>query len=323
MPPLPSDDLDHVLAHTSAIWEQLRNQSIFITGGTGFIGMWLLESIGWANQNLHLNVRATALTRNPSGFLQKAPHLTEQKWLTLLEGDLGSFAFPQGVFPFVIHAATTQQFPATPEQPLASFEHDIQGTKHVLEFARTHGARRLLFTSSGAAYGKQPSDLTHIPEDYPGAPSPTDTNSAYGQAKRISEFMCTMYGKQYGFDVVLTRLFAFTGPGLPLDLNYAAGNFVRDVLRGGPVKIGGDGTPRRSYLYASDLAIWLWTLLLRGQPAQLYNVGSSHDVTIAELARAVVENTVPGTSIEIAQKPVPGAAVARYVPSVEREIGRA
>ncbi len=315
---LPSEDLNHVIAHTSSVWPALRGNSLFLTGGTGFVGLWLVESLAWANERMGLNVRATVLTRNPKKFQQKAPHLASLPWLTLLEGDICSFEFPDGKFPFVIHAATENSSAATNEKPLATFDSDIQGTRRVLEFARTHGAQRFLFTSSGAAYGKQPSYLTHIPEDYRGAPSPADPNSAYGQAKHVSEFQCAMYGRQYGFAAILTRLFAFVGPHLPLDLNFAAGNFLRDVLQGGPVRIAGDGTPYRSYLYAADMAIWLWSLLVRGESARIYNVGSSHECSIADLALAVVENTVPGTTVAIAQKPAPGVTPARYVPSVER-----
>ena len=109
----------------------------------------------------------------------------------------------------------------------------------MLELARARGTRRLLFTSSGAVYGKQPPALSHIPEDYPGAPPATDTGSAYGQGKRISEFLCGCYSQVYGFDAVIGRLFAFVGPHLPLDANYAVGNFIRDAMAGGPVRICG------------------------------------------------------------------------------------
>ena len=161
--------------------------------------------------------------------------------------------------------------------------------------------------------------LTHIPEDYAGAPATTDLSSAYGQAnKRASEFLCAAYARQYGFAVLLPRLFAFLGPHLPLDRNFAAGNFIRDALGGGPIRIEGDGTPWRSYLYAADLAVWLWTILLRGESARPYNVGSGEALTIADLAfGAVAEATDPGkVGVQIAKKPVPGQPPARYVPSV-------
>jgi dTDP-glucose 4,6-dehydratase len=301
-----ANDLDHVLAHTSGIWEALRGQSIFITGGTGFVGTWLVESLVRANERLNLNARAILLTRNPERV--RVRHSSVQ----LLKGDVRTFTYPEGEFAFVIHAATEQQ-----HHP-GMFELDLQGTKHVLEFARIRGTKRFLFTSSGAVYGKQPPELTHIPEDYPGAPPTVDLISAYGQAKRASEFLCAMYAQQFRFSTVIARLFAFAGPHLPLDLNFAIGNFIRDVLSGGPVRIAGDGTPYRSYLYAADLAIWLWTLFIRGESARPYNVGSGDDLTIASLARAVVDNTIPGTPIEIARQRVTGAPPSRYVPSVER-----
>lgn len=311
-------DLDHVLAHTPSIWDAVRGRRVFITGGTGFVGTWLVESFVWANERLNLNGRLIVLTRDPEAFCKKAPHAARHPSVEFLHGEAALFDFPRGEFPFVIHAATERAFEPTPLHPAGTFDLDIEATRHVLEFARTHGTARLLFTSSGAVYGRQPPDLTHIPEEYPGAPLTTDPSSAYGQAKRVSEFLCSMYARQFGFEAVIARLFAFAGPHLPLDLNFAIGNFIRDVLRGGPVRIAGDGTPFRSYLYAADLAIWLWTLLLRGRSARPYNVGSGEDLSIAALAQAVVRNTCPEIPIEIAGTPVPGAPASRYVASVER-----
>lgn len=311
-------DLDHVLAHTSGSWESLRQQQIFITGGTGFVGTWLVKSFVRANERFGLNARAVLLTRNPDAFRRKASYAANHPSIHLIRGEATSFDFPAGAFPFVIHAATERASTPATHEPAGSFERDLAATRRVLDFASTHATKRLLFTSSGAAYGKQPPELTHVPETYAGAPLTVDLNSAYGQAKRASEFLCAMYARQFGFVAILARLFAFAGPHLPLDLNFAIGNFVRDVLRGGPVRIGGDGTPYRSYLYAADLAIWLWTLLFRGESTRLYNVGSAQAVSIFELAQRVVENTVPGTKLEIAREPVPDAPASRYVPDVTR-----
>jgi len=313
-----AQDLDYILDEAAGIWDQLRGQNLFMTGGTGFVGTWLVESFAWANEKLDLRAKATLLSRNPEAFAGKAPYAVHSSSIAFVRGSAASFEFPEGQFRFVIHAATDQVSEPSPEEPGGTFDRDLPGTRRVLEFARKRGIERLLFTSSGAVYGKQPPDLTHVPEDYVGAPSTVDPGSAYGQAKRASEFLCAMYGRQFGFHPVIARLFAFAGPHLPLDLNFAIGNFVGDVLRGGPVRIGGDGTPRRSYLYAADLVVWLWTMLVRGEGCRPYNVGSAEDVSIAQLAQEVVKSTVPGIPVEVAKQPVPGSPPARYVPSVER-----
>jgi dTDP-glucose 4,6-dehydratase len=226
------------------------------------------------------------------------------------------FEFPEGEFTHVIHAATTPYPLASEVSRYQVFNQDVAGTRRVLDFAGQKRIRRMLFTSSGAVYGRQPPELTHVPENWPGAPSPLDAGSGYGQAKRASEFLCTTSGIEFGFDVVIARLFAFVGPYLPLDSIFAVGNFVRDALRGGPIRIQGDGTPYRSYLYAADMAIWLWVLLLKGRPGDAYNVGSSEAVTILDLARRVARVHGLKGPIEVAGRAEPGQPPSRYVPDV-------
>jgi dTDP-glucose 4,6-dehydratase len=300
------------------VWGALRAARLFVTGGTGFVGKWLVESLLWANDRLDLQVSAVLLTRDPERFCRESPHLANHDAVELRRGRVAEFDFPSGEFPFVIHAATERYFVPDEKQPASTFDLDVEGTRRVLEFARTHGSRRLLFTSSGVVYGRQPPDLVNVPEDYPGAPLTTDTAGAYGQAKRVSEFLCAMYASQFGFVTLIARLFAFVGPYLPLDQHYAVGNFIRDALAGGPIRVRGDGTPYRSYLYAGDLAVWLWTILIRGKSARPYNVGSDEAVTIAQLASTVADSVAPGTPIVVAEEPVAGARASRYVPSVER-----
>jgi dTDP-glucose 4,6-dehydratase len=311
-------DLDHVLTHTEPLWADARGSRFFLTGGTGFVGTWLTESLLWANRRLGLGLSAVLLTRNPAAFQARSPRLAEDPAVTLQPGDAASYPFPEGTFRFVIHAATERYVPPDRDRPVSTFDADIAATRHALEFAGAHGATRFLFTSSGAVYGKQPPEIARIPEEYPGAPSPADAGSAYGQGKRISEFFCSGYASVYGFDALLARLFAFVGPYLPLDANYAVGNFIRDALAGGPVRIEGDGAPCRSYLYAADLAIWLWTILFRGAAGRPYNVGSPEAISIADLAGRVVAVAAPGAEIRIARQAEPGSPAPRYVPATER-----
>jgi dTDP-glucose 4,6-dehydratase len=313
--PLPPSDLDHILAHTQGLWDELRGQRLFVTGGTGFFGCWLLESLAWANDKLALNASAVVLTRRPEAFAAKAPHLAARADLRFVRGDVRDFQFPDGNFSYVLHAGTTSSAPVEPEEMFATI---VDGTHRVLEFAATHGTRKLLFVSSGAVYGRQPSNLARVPEDYSGAPDPLDPASAYGEGKRATELLCSLASRKHGFEAKIARCFAFVGPHLPLDAHFAIGNFIRDALRGGPIQVRGDGSPLRSYLYAADLAVWLWTILFRGRPAQAYNVGSEEAVTIAEVAQAVRDGFTPPPPIQIAQTSAPAQPASRYVPATQK-----
>ena len=313
-----ANDLDHVLARTEGLWDELRGQRIFITGGTGFFGCWLLESFAWANTKLNLKAQVVVLSRNPEAFAQKAPHLAGDKAISFHTGDVRDFQFPSGSFSHVIHAATEASAKLNAENPVLMLDTIVEGTRRTLDFAVKCGAKKFLLTSSGAVYGKQPPKLTHIPEDYPGAPDPLDPASAYGEGKRMAELLCASYHRQRGLETKIARGFAFVGPYLLLDIHFAIGNFIRDALRSGPIYVNGDGTPYRSYLYAADLAIWLWTLLFRAPSGRAYNVGSEEGLPIREVARLVAEAFSPPCPLHVAREVVPGQTLERYVPSTQR-----
>lgn len=318
MQQIDKKDLDHILEHTAELWEEVRGGNIFITGGTGYFGCWLLESFIWVNNQLNLNARATVLSRNSDAFVARAPHLANNPSVHLVKGDVRSFEFPKGEFRFVIHAATEASEKLNQENPLLMFETIVEGTRRTLEFARTNGTRKFLLTSSGAVYGKQPAGMTHIPEDYLGAPDPMDPGAAYGEGKWAAEALCRLYAHHFRLETKITRCFAQVGPYLPVDIHYAIGNFIRDAARGGPILVNGDGSPLRSYLYAADLAIWLWTILLKGQSCHPYNVGSDRSVSIAQLASIVRQKIDPGIDVIVARRAEPLQQRQRYVPSIER-----
>lgn len=315
---LPEADLTHILDHTRSLWDDLRGARLFITGGTGFFGIWLLESFLHANKQLDLKASASVLTRRPDSFQQAFPYLGLDSAIQLVRGDVRNFDFPAGGYSHIIHAATETNPDFSDISPLEKFEANIEGTRHVLDFAVKSGVIKFLFTSSGAVYGKQPANITHISETYIGAPETNDINTAYGQSKRTSEFLCTTYAKKYGFDTTIARCFTFVGPCLPLNSNYAIGNFIRNAMTSTPIQISGDGTPYRSYLYAADLTIWLWTILQLGQSCHPYNVGSEDDLVIFHLAKTVADVISPGLPIHVAKRPNPKSTAERYVPSTQR-----
>ena len=320
MPKLSPYDLDHILAHTPDVWRTLDGKRIFLTGGTGFFGTWLVESLCWAVDKLGIRPQVTLLTRNPAAFATKAPHLAEHPAVRLYQGDIRDFSFPRERFPYVIHAATEATAFSHPGNAWYMWDSIVQGTQRVLEFTRSCEAERLLLTSSGAVYGRQPSVMTHVPENFSGAPllEPTE-RVAYAEGKRAAETMAALWGTQHDVICPIARCFAFVGPHLPLDQHFAVGNFMGNLLRDEPIQINGDGTPHRSYLHAADLAIWLWTILLCGEHARTYNVGSDESVSIEELARTLCRVAWKSEHpIEIAGVPVPGMLPERYVPDTSR-----
>ncbi len=312
--PIPFADRDHFLAHLgqSDDWTVLQGRTWFLTGASGFFGRWLLETFFAANDVLGLGARCLALTRNAARLRNALGPLAERSDLALLEGRTSSFAFPAEGCAAVIHAAVEYT------EPLPLFDEAVTGTRRVLEYARRSGTERFLFVSSGAMYGRQPPLLMRIPETWSGGPDPGIPAAAYAEAKRVGEFLCGAYHAKYGLGVVRARAFAFLGPHQPLDLGAAIGSFLRDALAGRTIRGTGDGTPLRSYLYAADLALWLWRLLLRGVAGRAYNVGGDEAISIRDLAYLVAEVVAPGTPVEFAHKPTAGVAPERYLPDLAR-----
>jgi nucleoside-diphosphate-sugar epimerase len=298
-----------LIEHARPLLERVRGSRFFVTGGTGFFGCWILEALTAVSDEFGL--RVTVLTRDPEAFRARTPHLAMHPAVTLLAGDVRSFPIPQERFEHVIHAAFDSSREPDAEETRSTI---VGGTARCLDLARRSRARQCLFISSGAVYGKQPPDIAHMPEEYADDPASTASLSPYGEAKRAAEALCLQTASETGLEIKIARGFAFVGPHLPIHAHFAIGNFIRDALAGGPIRVHGDGSPIRSYLYAADLAVWILTILLRGRSGAAYNVGSEKAVSVGELARLVADTIDPSLAVEIA-RPAPAAAPQRYVPS--------
>ncbi len=310
-------DLENILARTEALWEQLRGGRILITGATGFFGCWFLESFAWINRRLGLGAQAVGLSRNPGTLLSKAPHIATDSCISLFAADVRDNKFPDGRFTHLIHGATEASAALNAEHPQVMFDTIVQGTRNVVQRAAAGGECRFLLTSSGAVYGIQPPQVSHLQESFLGGPDPLERASAYGEGKRAAELLCVLSANGH-FHPTIARCFAFVGPYMKLDAHFAIGNFIADRLRGGPIRVQGDGTPFRSYMYASDLMVWLWTILFKGESARAYNVGSEEALDIATTARNVAEAIPPLIDVQVGCVPKPGTPPSRYVPCTRR-----
>jgi dTDP-glucose 4,6-dehydratase len=323
--PLPARDLEHILSCTRQLWERARGKRIFLTGATGFFGAWLLESLAYCNRELQLKIGATVLCRNPEAVALRMPHLRGETSIQLIAGDIRDFNFPPHNFEFVIHAAAPTSG-AEAARPLDLLLMLVNGMERTLKLATARNTESFLFVSSGAVYGPQPETLNRIPENYRGGPDFLNPTSAYAEGKRVSEQMCSLYACDSEIQFSVARCFTFVGPHLPLNRHFAIGNFIADALAGRNILIRSDGTPMRSYLYAGDLAVWLWTLLLseselRTKP-RVFNVGSGNAISIRDLALTVIDELNPSLGVEIATVPEAGESLVQYVPDVKKAEAR-
>jgi len=311
-------DVDFIVRSIKSSLHKLQGKSLLITGATGFIGTYLLESLALHNDSYSTSpCRVVGLARNPQRLACTAPHLLSRRDILIVRGDVCTFEFTES-FDYVIHAAAAVDPRVVNRDRLGTAETIVNGTRQVLQQSVRHNTGRLLYISSGAVYGRQPPDLAGLTEDYLGAPDLTDPRYAYGEAKRYAEILCTVFRQAYGISIVVARPFTFVGPYQSLNASFAVTEFIRCALRRQPIRIEGDGTPLRSYCYGADLSVALWKILLEGRTGHAYNVGSEDAISILELARKVVATTGTESEIAVARNSVPGQKPACYIPDIVR-----
>lgn len=310
-------ELDEIIDDAADDLRHFTGARLLITGGTGFVGRWLLASIQHANLRLGTTIRATLLTRDAEAFRRRAPSIAGDTAVSLIEGDVLDLPKFDGAFDGVVHAATSTSTSLEFEHALCLFDTVAAGTRATLDLATRWGAVPFLFTSSGAVYGKAPLGMDRIPETFVGGPDPLDVRSVYLEGKRVAEMFCARYSESFALQVKIARMFAFVGPYLPVDVHFAAGNFIRDALGGGPIVVQGDGTPLRSYMYSTDMIVWLWAVFARGRTGRPYNVGAERAVSIGALAR-FVRDAVGTGDVDVRSRARPGAVPEVYVPSTQR-----
>jgi nucleoside-diphosphate-sugar epimerase len=310
-------DLEEINEHSRDDLARLVNSNVVITGASGFIGTWL--TLSWASAWRKYQGRGKLLltSRSPEAVWGKARIIDKNCPVEKVSSSIENFRIPDEYHDgYIIHAATPASAALNTNEPYKMFNVIIEGQDRILaEALRT--SSRLLFLSSGAVYGKQPSDLDKLSEDFHFDPKDGQEISAYHDGKRAAEMQCDFAVLRCGADVVTARLFAFIAPFLPFGTHFAAGNFMQNALQGSQIVIKSGGGSVRSYQYATDLCCNLWALAVRGASGSKYNVGSDVAVSIKDLAFAVSRNINPMAEVVITGTDTIDNT-SRYVPSIAR-----
>jgi nucleoside-diphosphate-sugar epimerase len=313
-------DVLKALEHSVELLAPLRGGCVVITGGTGFMGAWLAETLAVLNDSHSFGTRVVLLARSTDRFSLAYPHLAGRPDFSLVKSDVRHTIEVPKETTWVIHAAGNpdNRFHAT--SPVETMTVIADGTLAVLRAVdRCNDLRMFLHISSGQVQGPQPLEMERMPETFSGAPAVGSVSGAYAEAKRYAETLCSAARSQARIPMVIARPFAFLGPYQSLDSPFAIHNFIRDALAGGAIKVFGDGQTVRSYLYASDMAVWILRILVGGTSGLVYNIGSPDGVSLEAVARMVSDHFKPRP--EIHMRTAAGAAQkSRLVPDVSRAV---
>lgn len=314
---LTEKDLTHVLDHVSNLFLELRGQSVFVAGGTGFFGMWLVESFLWCNEHLKLDAHMVVLSRDSERVYKRFPHLRLHRSLSFVCGDVRDFKFQRGSYAHIVHAASTPLAAQTVGGQDDTFETIAEGTARVLEFAEFSQTKSILFVSSGAVYDSRNIDRPILETDFSSDHIPAGLDP-YARGKIEGEQLGIEWAHRHNRSFKIARCFSFLGPCFPLEATYAASMFFRNALHSQPIQLTSAGTALRSYLYAADLAIWLWTILLRGKSCRPYNVGSSEGISVFDFASKVASHANAGAPILAGISDSQSPPRQLYIPNVDR-----
>jgi len=284
-------------AGQSAIYSKLGFQHIAVTGGTGFLGTWIAETVAALNDEHRLGITLDLFARNINDWTQQHPHLATRSDIRLRSQDVRSpFELARNTN-YVVHAAGIPNNRVHASDPLRVQQTTLLGLNNTLDAAtQLDSLTRFLNVSSCLVSGTPNRSGPLAETDY--FPMPCgQLHTVYAEAKRAAENLAAIYRSQFRMPVSTIRPFTFAGPYQALDRPWALNNFLRDILTGSDVRIHGDGTARRSYLYGSDAAWWTLAALVNGVDGAVHNIGSPTPVTHLELVKLLKDRVSPNARV--------------------------
>ena len=282
---------------------KLGLQHIAVTGGTGFLGSWIAETVAALNDEHRLGITLDLYARNIKDWAQKYPHLSKRNDIHLQSQDVrSSFEFARKTN-FVIHAAGLPNNRLHSSNPLLVHRTTMCGINNALEAAsQLDSLTRFVNVSSCLVSGTPTRPGSLAETDY--FPMPCgQLHTVYAEAKRAAENLAAIYRSQFRMPISTIRPFTIAGPYQELDRPWALTNIVHDILTGRDIRIHGDGSARRSYLYGSDAAWWTLAALVNGTNGASYNVGSATAVTHLELVKFISYATTSNPNVVLNTAP--------------------
>ena len=295
---LVDEDLDAICTDLAAEFSEMSGGRLLVTGGAGFLGYYLLQSVLYWNERrangskIDVTVYDNYIRGVPDWLeaLRGRPHL-ELRRVDMIE------PLPKGIghFDYIVHAAGIASPIYYRAKPLQCIDANINGLRNLLDYAvaeRDAGRplRGFLFYSSSEIYGDPAATAIPTPETYRGNVSCTGPRACYDESKRFGETLCVTYAKHEGIPVRMARPFNNYGPGLKITDGRVIPDFAKDLFAGRDIVMLSDGSPKRTFCYATDAIAGYFKVLVRGGAGEPYNIGIDRpEISVAELAELAVK----------------------------------
>jgi UDP-glucuronate decarboxylase len=296
------EDIARIVESTPVDWRILATKRVLITGASGFLPAYLVETLLYLNRVQGLDIHITALVRNHDNFIKRFAHHLDNPNLSALIQDVVKPISLDLPHHYIIHAASQASPKYYGIDPVGTLSANVLGTMQLLELARNHPIDSFMYFSSGEVYGE--TQITPTKESDYGYIDPTSVRSCYAESKRMGENMCVSWHAQYQIPTKIVRPFHTYGPGMQLDDGRVYADFVRDVINGRSIVMKSDGLATRAFCYLADATAGFFTVLLKGENAIPYNIGNSEaEINILNLANLLVD-LYPEKKLQVIKEPV-------------------
>ncbi len=282
------EDFEFVSDFKSIDWEKFRNKTIFITGGTGLIGLTLINSLLYANEKKQLDMKIVALVRDLEKAEKKfAEQLQHSRALSFVVGSLEELPYIDMHIDYIVHGASPTASDFFIEKPVETIKIAVQGTLNMLTLAAMNKVEGFVFLSSMEVYGAPDTDSI-ITETQGTTLDTMSVRSCYPEAKRICETLCSGYASEYNVPAMVIRLAQTFGPGLSVNDQRVFAEFARCAMNSQDIVLQTSGTSKRCYLYTVDAVTAILIVLLKGEGGNAYNAANPDTYcSILEMAELI------------------------------------
>ncbi len=291
-------DVEYICAKARDELMHLNGHRLLITGGAGFLGYYLIQSLLHRNSTLQKSERTliTVYDNYIRGIPDWLIRLESDPCLSLIKHDITNpVPSDNGSFDYIIHAASIASPIYYRKYPIETMDANVNGLRHLLDYSvrsKKEGSpvKGFLFFSTSEIYGDPASENIPTPETYRGNVSCTGPRACYDESKRYGETLCVNFARQYDLPVTVARPFNNYGPGLKITDRRVIPDFARNILRDEDIVMHSDGSPTRTFCYIADAIIGYYKILVRGRAGEAYNIGvPSPEISMRELAGKLVD----------------------------------